>query len=245
MVRKWRLGGTHTYTILPKCWYFVVVPKTCKGFGKLAEPSPFHWHASWWSWAVNSAQCQGDAGAWGQSRCDVQGELEGVQHPSCFSQEHPGAIPFPRISGRVPMAKEGEEPWLSPGYIEVHGRFQVEQAEGGRMRQDTVCCECDSPIASSLSLFYRINYFHYLTQGVQKQDRDCFHMCGALLKSCMAKAGAINNPSAPVPPTSCASPSSSAAQTPQALGTDYLCFWQPNHRAGICPRGRNEKNTQT
>jgi len=35
----------------------------------------------------------------------------------------------------------------------------------------------------------------------------------------MAKAGAINNPSAPIPPT--ASSGSSAAQTLQALGTDY------------------------
>ena len=76
------------------------------------------------------------------------------------------------------------------------------------MWQDTVSCECDSPIASNLSLFCRLNYLQYITQGVQKQDRNCFCMGSALLKSCVAKAGGIINPSAPVPPTLYASPSS-------------------------------------
>lgn len=46
-------------------------------------------------------------------------------------------------------------------------------------------------------------------------------MGGAQLQSHTEKADAINNPSVPVLPTSCAYSSSSAAQTPQAPGTDY------------------------
>lgn len=59
------------------------------------------------------------------------------------------------------------------------------------MQQDTVSCEHDRPCASSLPLFYRPNYFQYLTQGMQKQDRDCFKMCS------VADAVANHNPSAP------------------------------------------------
>lgn len=122
------------------------------------------------------------------------------------------------------MAKEGAEPGSAQGISQSHGRVQVEQVEGGRMCQDTVSFEYDSPIASSLSLFCRLSCFQYLTQGAWKQDRDSSCIGSTLLKGCLAKAGAIINPSAPIPPTSCASSSSSAAQTLQALGTDYCGF---------------------
>lgn len=82
---------------------------------------------------------------------------------------------FPTALAESPWPKREQSHGSATGTSWSRGRVQVEQAEGGRMWQDTVSCERGSPIASSPSLFCRLNYFQSLIQGVQKQDRDCFH----------------------------------------------------------------------